>query len=550
MSTLGVLVVLAFDDQVLLDAARSGDADAMDTLYRQHSPAVRRVALALDPGRADDLVSEAFTRVFTALRSGRGPDRNLLGYLATTVRRLHLDHQRTGNHETPSSDRDWLLDRPHTHDLLDPVDERRAAEALNGLPKRWREVLWCLDVEDMSVAEVAERLDVPAPRVSTWAYRAREALRRGYLRSHVAPAERLPCRWTRERLSVLVRDGLSPSAHAKVMRHLDECPDCAAQHAVLDDINDRLGAWIWPVVLCGFAGLPAAAWPGGLRRDQGSSTGSASSAVSGPVVAGAVGVAGVAALVAALVVLSPTAAPSDAEAASPPGSSSTLADDGDPGETPADQPPRPASDPAEHVRPAASSPAGEPTPASDDTAEVTLPLIPWETRPTNPPAVDPETGPGPDPEPEPEEPHEEPQPMVLTGLAWEPIVSQQISEELGIWSTPFAPVPTVSGEDASTIPITAVFTFPDQTTGFIDIDARGWTCDAEAAPGGPAFVPDPVDTPFLGPGSPPLICTVDWDTSTTLAPLVFQLQPVTIGEPPSGIVDLSGEGVDPVTTSF
>lgn len=510
MSTLGVLVVLAFDDQVLLDAARTGDTEAMDTLYRQHSPALRRVALALDPGRADDLVSEAFTRVFAALRAGRGPDRNLLGYLATTVRRLHLDYQRTGNHETPSSDRDWLLDQPHTHELLDPVDERRAAEALKGLPKRWREVLWFLDVEDLSIAEVAERLGVPAPRVSTWAYRAREALRRGYLSGHVMPAERLPCRWTRERLSALVRGGLGPAGRNRVLRHLDDCFECAAAHQQLASINTHLGAWTWPVVVTAFAGIPAAAWlvpagttgaaalpsPARRLREWLTQPAGIATATSGLV---AVGVGSV---MAATLLSPPDAAISSERPSSPKAAdiSETM-----PGPSALAPPPAAPSDAGTPSPP----PAASEKPGTDHAPE--RPAV--EAAPTKPPAPDrpaPSPSPGPDPdiggdpEPEPEpEPALELLELTSAGVSGDIVRSLEIAF-------------LAEGRGTTPITITAMITLDRGV--WPDTPGNGWTCQG------------------LSFGTRAIDCARQWTPGAELPPLSIPL--VSDGSP-RGVVTVS-----------
>src|SRR3954451_19018345 len=84
-------------DAELISAVRGGDSDAYGELFARHVDAARRLARQLTgPADADDLVSDAFTKVLTVLQRGGGPDLAFRAYLLTAVRRLHLDKIRAG----------------------------------------------------------------------------------------------------------------------------------------------------------------------------------------------------------------------------------------------------------------------------------------------------------------------------------------------------------------------------------------------------------------------------------------------------------------------
>ena len=76
----------AVDDDLVI-RSRAGDNEAFAELWRRHSDAGRRYAASVTSAfDADDLVAEAFTRVYRTLRNGYGPVRGFRGYLYTTIR--------------------------------------------------------------------------------------------------------------------------------------------------------------------------------------------------------------------------------------------------------------------------------------------------------------------------------------------------------------------------------------------------------------------------------------------------------------------------------
>src|SRR5919107_528106 len=75
-------------DAELISAVRGGDVDAYGELFARHVEAARRLARQLVSGPdVDDLVAEAFAKVFGVLRRGGGPDLAFRAYLLTAVRR-------------------------------------------------------------------------------------------------------------------------------------------------------------------------------------------------------------------------------------------------------------------------------------------------------------------------------------------------------------------------------------------------------------------------------------------------------------------------------
>jgi RNA polymerase sigma factor (sigma-70 family) len=223
----------------------------------------------------DDLVAEAFARVFDMLSAGRGPDSAFRAYLLTAVR--------NGMYERARRDRRLELSEDMgRHDRGEPwvdpaeaeLNSALAARAFASLPERWRTVLWYSEVEQESTAEVGSRLGLRPNAVAALAYRAREGLRQAFLQAHVSGCDEEACREAVARLGSWTRDRISTGDAARVEAHLATCRRCRQVAAELEEVNSGLRGLLAPLLLGGAATGPLAA----LLRDSagGASTGAAS----------------------------------------------------------------------------------------------------------------------------------------------------------------------------------------------------------------------------------------------------------------------------------
>lgn len=133
-------------------------------------PAVRRFASAVGPPGVDpdDLVQEALAR---ALRRGSLADvENLVGYLQTTVLNLARNHRRSWVRAVRAVDR--IGGNGHSIDVY-PSD----LADLMRLPPETRAVLYLVEVEGCSFAEVGSVLGLTTEAARARASRARHALR-------------------------------------------------------------------------------------------------------------------------------------------------------------------------------------------------------------------------------------------------------------------------------------------------------------------------------------------------------------------------------------
>ena len=238
-------------DAELISAVRGGDVDAYGELFARHVDAARRLARQLTgPADADDLVSDAFTKVLTVLQRGGGPDLAFRAYLLTAVRRLHVDKIRAGSRLRSVDDlTPFDPGLPFQDTAVEGFDNAAAARAFASLPERWQMVLWHTEVEQQKPADIAPLLGMSANSVSALAYRAREGLRQAFLSQHATDPDDVDCAWTRDHLGAYVRGGLSRRDTTRVDDHLAACRACAAVYLELTEVNGGLAALLAPLLL-------------------------------------------------------------------------------------------------------------------------------------------------------------------------------------------------------------------------------------------------------------------------------------------------------------
>ncbi|MBI4951525.1 MAG: RNA polymerase sigma factor [Myxococcales bacterium] len=131
---------------------------------------------------AEDLVQETALRAFAAwgqLRS-RGSAK---AWLMRTLHRQFLNSRRTASRRPAVVDVDLdelVMDADPTRELTPPGAADLSDEvgaALDAMPHGFREAVWLLDVEELTLAEAAEVLELPVGTVASRAHRGRKLLR-------------------------------------------------------------------------------------------------------------------------------------------------------------------------------------------------------------------------------------------------------------------------------------------------------------------------------------------------------------------------------------
>lgn len=184
------------EDQELARRIAAGDRSAFELLIRRNNRRLYRLARAAlrDDAEAEDALQEAYLSAYRAIGEFRGD-----AALATWLSRLVLNqclgrlrrHARrekvipmvasSGDdameHDYPAPDDD-APDRAFARTELRGLIERQ----LDRLPKTFRLVFVMREVEEMSVEETAQCLDIPEATVRSRHFRARSLLREALAR--------------------------------------------------------------------------------------------------------------------------------------------------------------------------------------------------------------------------------------------------------------------------------------------------------------------------------------------------------------------------------
>jgi len=159
---------------------RALDPQALSTVHNRYYADVRRFAMYRlgDEMTAEDLASETFIRLIDALRDGKGPRRNLRGWLLGTLNNLINDHYRKHYRDAPIV----RLDPEARQDPLSEVDARldsqiRLTGALDALTDEQQMVISLRFGAEMSLAETATAMGKKANAIKALQFRAIAALR-------------------------------------------------------------------------------------------------------------------------------------------------------------------------------------------------------------------------------------------------------------------------------------------------------------------------------------------------------------------------------------
>jgi RNA polymerase sigma factor (sigma-70 family) len=149
------------------------DVDDFADLFHVHAARLVRLAALLGDPDPEDVVQEAFCKVYGARRRlRRGEDGNVVGYLNTAVVNTVRDRQRR---RSVARERQHLLVAGHA-DHREPENRTAVVAALERLPQRRREALVLRYWLDLPLAEIAAVMGVRTGTVKSLISRGLDTL--------------------------------------------------------------------------------------------------------------------------------------------------------------------------------------------------------------------------------------------------------------------------------------------------------------------------------------------------------------------------------------
>lgn len=242
-------------DADLVLRTRSGDRGAFGELWRRHYRSGITVARNVSPGTdADDLVQEAYTKIYQSILRGGGPTGSFRAYLFTSIRNTAAGWGRV-RRETTIDELETLEDPATTEQATTAaLDRGLTHQAFRSLPTRWQEVLWYSEIEGMKPAEMAPLLGMKPTAVAQLAFRAREGLREAWIQAHLRTLEDgSECAWSVERLGAYSRNNIGRRDRARLETHLVTCARCAIVASEAKEVSSRLTLVLVPLTV-GIAG--------------------------------------------------------------------------------------------------------------------------------------------------------------------------------------------------------------------------------------------------------------------------------------------------------
>lgn len=237
-------------DEELLLASRNGDTAAFAELWELHRGAGIVAARNLAPGlEAEDLVSDAYLKIFALIKDGRGPHGAFRPYLYQVIKTVAADRLRSPERLNAN-----LESVPDLHEAgpweHNSFDLNAVTEAWETLSPRWQAALWYAEVEQLPPREAAKYLGVSANSASALVGRARTALQSAWVSAHAnRELADSACRSIIDDLQRYQRGTLTARASREVAAHLETCGNCERVAAEFSTLNHKLGLVIASAVL-------------------------------------------------------------------------------------------------------------------------------------------------------------------------------------------------------------------------------------------------------------------------------------------------------------
>jgi RNA polymerase sigma-70 factor (ECF subfamily) len=248
----------------LLEAARGGDARALEALLESHEPRLYRFArrLCRHHEDAEDVLQESLLSAARGLSGFRGA--SSLSTWLFAIARSHCIKKRRRSRFAPVEVSLDASEESVAHEHPDPgpgPDENLHArrleaaleDAIAALDRKYREVFVLRDVEGLTAPEVAKVTGLSIAAIKSRLHRARARVREA-VAPLLMPAEAPPASTDRpcpdvvKLFSRYLEGDISPRTCARMETHLADCPRCRASCDALREVLRRCRATPSPAV--------------------------------------------------------------------------------------------------------------------------------------------------------------------------------------------------------------------------------------------------------------------------------------------------------------
>jgi RNA polymerase sigma-70 factor (ECF subfamily) len=165
----------------------NGDADAFETLFRQHQGETYRwiFRIVRDPAIAEDITIETFWRIHRA-HARFDPARSFAAWARRIASNAALDHLKSAPKDEIEL-RDDLPQPPSMDPGISQELRQKTAGAFARLPPKLRIAATLALIEEQPYKEIAEALDISVAAVKVRVFRALRLLRKHLKREGIEP---------------------------------------------------------------------------------------------------------------------------------------------------------------------------------------------------------------------------------------------------------------------------------------------------------------------------------------------------------------------------
>lgn len=181
------------DDQELMTAIQTGDAQAYESAVKKHMKSISHYAFRMLGNTKDteDITQETFLRLWTHADSWRSEKASVSTWLHRIAHNLCIDYLRKDKSAVTSEYMDELDMDDKPMDMPDNVNKLAALkQALELLPERQRSALVLNHYHGFSNREIAEIMDISVDALESILARARRGLKAQLLAKPSSSTER------------------------------------------------------------------------------------------------------------------------------------------------------------------------------------------------------------------------------------------------------------------------------------------------------------------------------------------------------------------------